>query len=372
MRRLLLLALLAATLIACGSAKVVETYEQSVQRRLAARGLAPGSIELPFALDDEMRRWARVQVAENGSEPSALADELLTALLSRSGLHLVYQSGHTGTAREVFTTKTANCLAFTHLFVGMARELGLAVYYLRVDDLQRFDREGDLVIASGHVTAGFGPPQQRRILEFSELPIRDYKQIRQIDDLEAVAMFYSNRGAELLRQGDEPGALPWLEIAVRIDPELPQAWVNLGVAQRRAGQMPRAEASYRRALDANPETLAAYQNLSALLQIQRRGEEAAALLALTDRKSNRNPFSYLALGDLALHEKRRAEAERYYRRALRLDPQSAEPLAAMGAWALAGDEVRDAKRWLRRAQKIDAADERVTALAANLERRARH
>lgn len=372
MRRFLLLAFLVATLAACASAPKVETFEQSVQRQLTERGLAPGSVELPFALDDEMRRWAHEQVAASSRQPAELADELLTALLSRSGLDLLYQSGHTGTAREVFTTKTANCLAFTHLFVGMARELGLAVYYLRVDDLQRFDREGDLVIASGHVTAGFGPPQQRRILEFSELPIRDYKQIRQIDELEAVAMFYSNRGAELLRQGDEPGALPWLETAVRIDPELSQAWVNLGVAQRRAGQMARAEASYRRALEADPETLAAYQNLAALLQLDKRGEEAAALLALTDRRSNRNPFSYLALGDLALHEKRRAEAVRYYRRALRLDPRSAEPLAAMGAWALAGDEVRDAKRWLRRAQKIDAANDRVTALAASLERRAKH
>ena len=327
---------------------------------------------LPFALDDEMRRWTHEQGPATSGEPGAVADELLTALLSRSGLDLVYQSGHTGSAREVFTTKTANCLAFTHLFVGMARELGLAVYYLRVDDLQRFDREGDLVIASGHVTAGFGPTPQRRILEFSALPIRDYKQVRQIDDLEAVAMFYSNRGAELLREADATGALAWLETAVRVDPELPEAWVNLGVALRREGQMARAEASYRRALEADPQTLAAYQNLAALLRLAGRTAEANELLALTDRKTNRNPFSYLALGDLALREKRLAEAERFYRRALRLDPRSAEPLAAMGAWALAGGEVRDAKRWLRRAEKIEAANDRVTALAASLARRAEH
>lgn len=322
---------------------------------------------MPHAIDERMAQWLAEAV------PRRLSDEqkltlLLEELLGRNKLDLQYHRGYTGTAIETFESGQANCLAFTHLFVGLARELKLPVFYLKVDDLQSFEREGDLVVVSGHITAGFGSISRPRILEFTIFPAADYQSLHPLSDLGAVALFYSNRGAELLLSGDREGALVWLETAVRIDPALPEASTNLGVVYRRLGRMEEAEAAYRRALEVDPEYVSAYRNLSALLlRIEGRREEGRQILELTDQRQSRNPFNYLALGDLALSQGHVADAERYYRRALQLGPDLAEASAAMGQWALAAGRRQRARRWYRKAARLDPDQARVRSLAEALQ-----
>lgn len=339
----------------------------SLRRQLRARDLDPDEIVLPHALDDEMKAWVDESMLPT-QNPEQRMERLLELLLGRNQLELEYHQGYTGTAIETFQTRRANCLAFTHLFVGMSRWLDLPVYYLKVDDVQSFEREGDLVVVSGHITAGFGSPTKPRILEFSLFPASSYRRVRPLADLSAVALFYSNRGAERLLEGDRQAALEWLETAVRIDPDLPDAWVNLGVVRRRAGELEGAEAAYRRAIEIDPEFASAYQNLSALLlQSGGREDEAERLLALTDHEQNRNPFNFLSLGDLSLSEGRLEDAGRYFRRALELDSEGVEPQAAMGQWYLATGERRKARKWLKRARRVRPEDPRVLALEAALE-----
>ena len=212
---------------------------------------------------------------------------------------ITYQRGVTHTARDVWATRRANCLSFTHLFVGLARELDIPVYYLRVSDLQRYEKDGDLVVASEHVTAAYGPPASRKVLDFTVRETETYRSIQPLSDLAALALFYSNQGAERIRDGSYEAALRLLDTATRLDPQLPDAWLNRGVALRRLGRPDEAEESYWRALEIDPGTTAAQQNLAALLATQGRTLQADELLALVDRRGNRNPFSYLALGDLS-------------------------------------------------------------------------
>jgi len=308
--RWLVVAFLIVGVPATGAAR--ERSDQvALRRALKARGLDPKAIVLPHAVNEAMTDWLEETM------PRRLADDveariLLERLLSRDELDLDYLRGYTGTAVEVFETGEANCLAFTHLFIGLARELGLPVFYVKVEDLQSFEREGDLVVISGHVTAGFGSKNRPQILEFSIAPVVEYRQVRPLADVSALALFYSNRGAELLIEGDLAAALEWLETAVRIDPELPEGWLNLGVTYRRSGRLEAAERSYWEAVGTDPEFAPAYQNLSALLlRAPGRAEEGRRLLALSDQKENRNPFNYLALGDLSLAQGRPDDAERY-------------------------------------------------------------
>jgi len=341
------------------------TFAERIEEEMRQRGVDPEEATIPFALTPEMRKWLFDRVGRGGGAVERLGS-LLRSLLGKEGVRLVYESGYTGTAQEVFESGRANCLSFAHLFVGMARELGMDVYFLRVRELESFAKEGDLIVASGHITAGFGPPTDRRILEFTEQPVGPYRALEEISDLAAVALFHSNRGAELLRQGDLAEARRRLEIATRLDPDTPDGWVNLGVARRRLGDIAGAEMAYRRALEADPTALAAYQNLGALLQRLGRSREAQDLLALVDRNRNRNPFSYLALGDLSLREGRLAEAERFYRRALWLDSSQAEIQAALGEAALARGGEREARKYLRKGAKLDPGNPRVVRLARDL------
>ncbi len=315
-----------------------------------------------------MRSWVHAQVPGTGS-PEQRLDRLLAAIVDPSRLGLSYEGGSTNTAREAFATRKANCLGFTSLFVGLAREIGIPAFYLGVADVERFEREGDLLVISGHVSAGFGLGGGKiKILEFTNAPKADYRHIRQLADLTAIALYHSNHGAELLRAGRMDEALPWLREATAIDPELGDAWVDLGVGLRRAGDMDGAETAYRRALEVNPEGAAAYQNLAVLLRLRGHAKEADDLLALSTKASGQSPFSYLALGDLSLSQGRVDEARRFYRRAMWLNRDDPEPYAALGLAALAGGDRREAGKWLRKAAARDKANQRVRKLELGLSR----
>ncbi|MCB9377612.1 MAG: tetratricopeptide repeat protein [Holophagales bacterium] len=349
----------------CATGALRNVLESNLRIQIRERGIDPATVELPFELTPAMREWARKNAGAGGS-PEVRLERLLQALIHREGKTLVYESGHTGTAQEVWESGRANCLAFTHLYVGMAREVGLPVYYLRVGDIQSFEKDGNLVIVSEHITAAWGSATNRRVLDFSDRPVTPYHAVEPIPDLTAVALYYSNRGAERIRAGDSRGAFALLDLAVRLDPELADGWVNYGVAVRRLARAAEAEVAFRRALELDPEQVSAYQNLAALLSLTGRESEAADLLAVADRSRNRNPFSYVALGDLSFEQGRLDEAERFYRRAVRLDPEQAEPLAALGQWAVAAGKDREARSLLKRAERADPENPRVLDLARQI------
>lgn len=334
-------------------------------RELRSRGVDPATVVVPYQLSDEMRAWVHQQVPEEATAEERL-ELLLTALLDPARLRIEYEARSTGTAEEVFRSRRANCLAFTSLFVGLAREVGVPVVYLDVDDVEKFEKEGDLVVVSGHVSAGFVSGPTLKILDFSQAPATEYRHVAPISDLTAIALFHSNRGAEALRNGKNDEALKWLRKAVAIDPALGRAWINYGVALRRSGDSPGAELAYRKALESDPNALSAYQNLAALLRFQGQEKEAEDLLAVSTRLGSRNPFIYLTLGDLSFAHGRMDEARRFYRKALKLYRSSAEPYAAMGLLSLAVGDAGDAERWLRKAVAIDQENERVKVLVSRM------
>ena len=151
-RRSALLACTAAVLLAAGCASRGPLGSPDLARSLSARGLDPAVIIVPFEITDEMRAWAHAHVPE-GTPMEQRLDRLLAAMIGP--MQLKYEVGSTATAREAFETRRANCLAFTSLFVGLARELGIPAFYLDVEDVERFEKDGDLMVVSGHVSAGY-------------------------------------------------------------------------------------------------------------------------------------------------------------------------------------------------------------------------
>jgi Flp pilus assembly protein TadD len=365
MSRAAALALLAAGAAGCKATTLLPMTNVEIVRAIHTRGLEPASVLVPFDLTPEMRAWVHEAVPDS-TPASERLDRLLAELLGGRHMRLEYAAGYTGTAAEVFATHRANCLAFTSLFVGLSREIGMQVYFLDVDDIEKFEKEGDLVVISEHVSAGFGDGPDRRVLDFSANGVARYRRIRRISDLTAIALYHSNRGAETLRAGKTAQALQWMSQAVQLDPALTSAWVNFGVAQRRTGDSTAAEAAYRKALALDPTSVSAYENLASLLRLQGRNAEADKLIAATARISTRNPFTFISLGDYALSHGRIEEARTFYRRAERLSNQRAEPYAALGELSLAAGNREEAERFLRKAAQIDAAEPRVKRLAAHL------
>jgi len=322
-------------------------------------------IVYPDRITTEMQAWAHETVAEERGQLDKLR-ALLFGLLGPTGLKIQYEAEYTGTAVEVFESRQANCLSFTHLFVALAREVGVPTYYVTIDEIESFAKKGDLVVVSNHITAGYGPPHERTILDFTVRPDVDYQSAERISDTRAHALYYSNRGAEKMQTGDFDGAIDAFYIATDLDDDLPEAWSNLGVVRRRQGDHAAAAAAYRRAIETDPQYFPVYQNLLALYQIEGRQDAAQELVRLLDKRRNRNPYSYLVLGDVSLQSDRKEEARVFYRRARRLDRKNSEAMAALGQLALAEGDRSGAERWLEKARAIDPENSRAGDLEAAL------
>lgn len=335
---------------------------------IQAVGLDPEEILQPMRLDAEMRTWVAQKVPR--SAPEVVRLKILLESLQHSGeIDFEYQAGFTGTAREVFHSGRFNCLSFSILFVSLARELGLPAFFLMLDDVERYEKEGDLIVASQHITAGYGFVRDRTILEFDVGPEINYQLAEQISDIDALALFFSNRGAEMLRDGSPSEALKMQRIATLLGPDMAPTWTNLGVTQRRLNDLEGAQESYVRALEADRHNLAAYENMIALLRLQGETHLADEMLPLLARRRNRNPYTYLTLGDLSLRDGRPLDAEKFFRRAFRLARFEAETHAAMGLSALARGEKKQAQEWLDKALKIDAGNLRTHRLQQQLSSR---
>lgn len=340
-------------------------WKLELQEEIRGRGLDPDDFPFPADITEEMKTWLSHRVRE-GDPPSLVLGQVLDALVAKKGLHLEYESHYTATAQEAFATGRANCLAFTQLFVALTREIGLPTYFVNVEFYEKYRKQGDLVVVSGHVTAGYGVGTGRIFLEFGAVTDVDYRRARRISDINALARYYSNRGAELLSEGEEHEALEWSEKATKLEPGLPDAWVNLGVARRRTGDLDGAEAAYRKAVEADASHLPAFHNLSLLLRLRGETDAGHEILRLLDRRDNRNPFIYLDLGDTSFDAGRLEEARKFYRRALRYGRYLAAPRAARGLWVLKSGKEGKARKWLRRAQAVDPDDDRTRQLARRL------
>ena len=175
-------------------------------------------------------------------------------------------------------------------------------------------------------------------------------------------------GNLLAVRGDSAAAIAAYERALQFAPSHPELLVNLGITHAQAGAADRAEACYREALLRQPAHMGALGNL-AHLQFGR--EDFAAALETYDRLVamipqagpeiwNNRGICQQRLGD-------RAAAEQSFRRALALEPESAEINANLGLLLCEGRRYDAAAPLLRRAHALDPRRALVAAQALDVD-----
>jgi tetratricopeptide (TPR) repeat protein len=310
----------------------------------------------PWEPDEAMKAWAREHVPAYGSEDERM--RMLLAHLSRRDL--VYDATYTGTAREVFESGRFNCLGLSHLMVGLGRELGVETYYVRVTEYRTYHRRDELLLVSTHVAAAWGPSTHVQLVDMEPVTDRDRRMADPIPDSEALALHHTNRGAESLMRRDPERAMLWLDRALAIQP-VPEAFVNRGVALGWLGDLAGAAASYERALELDPDSLSAWRNLAEVRSALGERDVGRAMMEELDRRDNTNPYTWLALGDLALQGGDLGDARRMYAHARYLSRGNPDVLRAFARHAEArGDEPRAASL-LARAQRRESLLERLSS-----------
>ncbi len=305
-----------------------------------APGIPAGELVVPFEIDGAAAALARSIVSSadtDGGKVSRLAE----AFFDPAAFGLVYAPGVTGGAAETLRRRRGNCLALASAFVGLARAAGLHAYYMDASVRVHETRVGEdgLAVNEGHVTAMVESGGTRFGLDFAQLgQIQWY---RVLDDMEALAHFYNNRGFELVEDARERGApVDWegaahqFRLAVLVMPDFARAWNNLGIADAHLGRTGEAIRHWREAIRRDPSLPAPRNNLGALL-LESGDRAALATLEAAARLAGSGPHVHYNLALARLGAGDRRGAVEALRRALRAGeyPRAEKLLAELGVVA---------------------------------------
>jgi hypothetical protein len=312
-------------------------------------------IVVPFETDDEIRGIAR-EITKGLTRDSEKARAIAGNIISVTGLSFSYDWLSNKTAREVFRQGQGNCLAYTNLFVGMAREAGLKAVYVDVVTTERISRVAEVIVNSGHITAGVYYGTESEIVDFARTPERQYIGCKVIGDLEAIANYYNNQGFLYGHFTESDGRdlgfdpmereLEMYEVALEVLPTFHRARNNLGVALKRAGQIEEAIEQYELAIESEPNFAEAHFNLGSAYHSQGRTEEAIKEFRIAAESSDSNAYLSHQLGIVQFQLERYDEAVEQFKRALSKDPQLADARYYLGECYLKlGDEKRAIKEY---------------------------
>jgi tetratricopeptide (TPR) repeat protein len=294
------------------------------------RGLDPAEVVVPFEVDDEAVARARRVVADQKSTGDK-ARALARALTAADGFGLVWAPVVTTPAAETLVSHRGNCLALASVFIGLARAVGLDAVYVDASARVRAVTQPTpgLVVDTGHITAMVPLPTTRWYLD-AGAALGAGAKTREIDDLEALAQFYNDRGFEHIDRAMRLGeTVDWNEMArdfdraTTVSPELAPAWNNLGIARAHAGQIDEAEAAYRRAIAVAPRSSAAYNNLGSLYLVTGRAGLAVPLLRIAARLEPKRAHVHRNLARALLEAGETEAAERELDRAASLGDAAA-------------------------------------------------
>ena len=212
---------------------------------------------------------------------------------------------------------------------AIAKEAKLDVAFQRVSVPEYWVRNGRVNMLTGHINLTVLPPKpshptlflERTSIEIDFDPFVNKKSFpkHKIYKNTVLAMFYNNIGANAMINGDYITAYAYLKKATETDPLFSSAWGNLGILYRFKGYQQNAIDTYRYAINLNHNNLTAMANLSMLLHLSGRYEEARLLDAHIMRKRANNPYYYGLLGDEKLYNGAYHEAINHYKKAIKLN-----------------------------------------------------
>ena len=303
--------LISTLLAACASAPPPASDDLFHDELFAPPSVAIAPDEA-LAISTEMRRYIATRLASRSrfDDPK---QRLFHALYRQDELRLEYDAALTRTAAQAFEAKAGNCLSLVLMTAAFAKEMGLAVSFQLVRGDDTWDRSGDLYLSVGHVNLKLGERpspfgvgfMERDSMTIDFMPSRNARALhtREVQEHTIIAMYLNNRAVEALTRGQLDDAYAWAREAIRTDPELPGAYLTLGVVYRNRHEPELADRALRRVTDRDPDNMKALANRIVVLRDLGRATEAQALVERLDRLDPHPPFSYFHQGMAALRER---------------------------------------------------------------------
>jgi tetratricopeptide (TPR) repeat protein len=308
--------LLSSLLAACAAAPVAQRETRYFHDRLFAAPTERIGADDLFALNDEMKRYVDIAIAEP-ARVKGRQRALIDALYTSGQLRLEYDTEMTRNAAQAFAARSGNCLSLVIMTAAFAKELGLTVAYQKVFVDDTWARTGDIYLSIGHVNVTLAPrktdqggggnrvgvkPQESDAMTIDFLPSTDLRAVRTRDIGEEiiVAMYLNNRAVEALARGQASDAYWWAREAIVRTPGFLMPYNTLGAIYRRHGNPQEAEQVLSHVLEREPRNTQAMSNLIPVLNDLGRVEAAQRLAARLEELDPDPPFSHFKRGMTAL------------------------------------------------------------------------
>ena len=246
---------------------------------------------------------------------------LTYATLDPYVLNFAYNPAITLPAPEAFREKTGNCLAFSSMFIAMARDTGLEAWYQAVEIPPQWSSVNETFLVSMHVNAVVQDRYSRYVVDVSRSKKISQGKIRRISDREAQAQYYNNLGGDALVEVQLAKAYAYFMKALQTKKDLAYVWSNLGVVYKRNGQLSDAKMAYRTALELEPGLTTALNNLYGVLLEEGDWVAAGNVQRRVERHRQKNPYYLHYLSIDALDEQRYADAIELLNRAINLNEE---------------------------------------------------
>jgi len=369
-----LVALLAGLLAGCASAPPAPPPDALLADGLFAPPKEIVRTDTLFDLSEAMRHYLAVDIADQLRTEGPQAG-LVKALQHRSQLKLEYDAARTKDAAATFATRAGNCLSLVIMTAAFAKELGLPLSFESAYLDDSWSRNGNLLVASGHVNITLG----RRLFDFKTgrdlspmtidfLPPEEISGMRrrEISEATIVAMYANNRAAEALADGHLDDAYAWAAESVRRDPSFIRAYNTLGVVYLRHANLALAERSFARVLVADAKDTSALANLAETYAREGKAADAEATRRRLAAVETYPPFHFFELGMAAARrDDWRAARDLFAREVARADAyHEFEFWLGVADWRL-GDEAA-AQRHLTEAMENSLTRDQHALYAAKL------
>jgi tetratricopeptide (TPR) repeat protein len=225
---------LSAAMVLPGCAATAARPASITTATMIREGRAEGlDLEDPLEIDAAMIKEVDDAVGHHGTQEYRL--RYLHRYLNDAGyVNFQYLPERSLNARQAFRERRGDCIAYSVLFLALARHIGIPAYFVHVNQVKNYYERGGWSFTSSHVAVGAGRGPSAVIIDFSR-EISDWwlSVYETIDDAAALALFYNNVAVQQMVDGQRPEAERLFRFLLARTPDVPELYNNLGVLLNR-------------------------------------------------------------------------------------------------------------------------------------------
>jgi tetratricopeptide (TPR) repeat protein len=305
-------------------APVAEPLAEPVEAPLARTLLEPAEV---VRVPDELRAMLDEKVISTSRYPEDRLYRLIDFMFKPGGMELKYDDT-TRTVAQTFHDRKGNCLAFTQIFVELARIAGLDAEMQESENVLISASDLETLVYTGHVSAAITIKRRKREVQFDPNNPIVKGSTNIVSRERAVAHYYNNLGAELMAAGELDLADQHFAQALALAPDMVSAYNNRGVLNLRQQRPELAEANFRSALEQDSESISALSNLISLYRSQGQTAQMERYSQRLSEAQEGNPYYHFMQGLRLEADQQYHEAIVHFEAAAKLD--TLQPLYRLG------------------------------------------